>query len=166
MNKKQLKALRKESRKWSKEEWEAYLKTIEHERSETLMSPKKLNKLQEKNPFLWDSCMHEDRDTDLNLTLKKALNRLTLQQKKVLKLFFWDNLTEDEIGLKMNRSRSTVRNLKAKGLKALRKNLEAKGGTLSPYIEGNFFVRPLNAISKSNGTAISNHTKKGKKYVA
>ena len=51
MNQKELRTLRAKSKNWSQEEWERYLQTLEHERSESLISYKHETFIEE-NPFI------------------------------------------------------------------------------------------------------------------
>ncbi len=159
LNKKQLQKLRSESKNWTSKEWEEYLQTIEHQRSESLIHPKKYEELKEENPFLFKNHEKNNLNYELILKLKKALETLTFKQKKVIKMLFWDNFTESEIAKKLGKSRSSIRNTKTQGLQRLKLKL----GTLSPYIEGKSLFDSLQSLSKINS---SNPKKEGESYVA
>ncbi len=167
MNKKELEVLRRKSKKWSPQEWESYLKAIEVERSESLISPKKHEKLQKKdNLFLWSDDVSEEKSDEFKVLAKKALNQLTFKQRTVIKMIFWDGLSEKEISKKLCLSTSSVRDRKAQGLQKVRAYFKGFIPTVSPYIGAKKTSNALKPISQASLSHAIFASKKGRHHVA
>ena len=149
MNKKELRTLKAKSKNWSPDKWEKYLQTLEHERSESLMSPKKYEKQKEKNPFLWEDFLPKDKPDDLKQVLKRALNKLTFKQKKVIEMIFFEGLSEGQVAKKLGRSTSTVKSRKRQALQKLKLHFLGSIPPTSPYIGASDQKKPPSQSSTS-----------------
>ena len=127
-------AMRRISKNWSRKDWEEYLKTLEVERSETLVSPQRYDELREGNTFLWKNDSPQTKLYRIN-AMREALESLPRTQKGVLKMTFWHGVTEREIAKKFKMSKTWVRKQKIQGLKALKLIMMQRMVTTSPYIE-------------------------------
>ena len=149
MTKKELRRLRRVSRHWSKEEWKKYLKTLEKGTSESLIHPKRYEKLKNRNIFLWEP--HKSRYAPYIPLLRRALKKLTLKQREAIKLIFWEGLSYRSIASKMNLTPSAIVKEKTLAIQRLRKEFRAYGVYASPYIVG---------ISKNSSSPFLNHSPK------
>ena len=168
MNQKELRALKAQSKKWTPREWEEYLQTLEVERSEMLVHPRRYERLKAKNPFLWEKHKKKENLKELSKTIKKALNKLTPKQRKVIKMIFWERLSEREIAKKLGRSPSAIHERKVLSLQRLKEEILALNPSMSPYIGGflektNFSktLEPLFLVPKE--TSIFKSSRKGEK---
>lgn len=129
MNKKELKKLKTASRKWSPAQWETYLESLEHKGSESYIHYSRL----ENRPYkpLWETS--QSKYTHYIPLLKNAMKRLTPKQRKVIRLTYWEGLSERDIAVKLSLSRSGAKKRKTLALQRLRKEFKAKEVTSSPY---------------------------------
>lgn len=110
-------SLRVASKKWTQDQWEDYLSSLESGRTETLISPTKYNELIESEEWLWkESRGMNKKNIDLSL-----LKKLTFKQQKVIKMIFWGGFSEKEISKKIRVTTSAVHFRKVRALRALRR---------------------------------------------
>lgn len=170
LTKKEFRVLRAKSKKWAPREWEDYLQTLEIKRSENLIHPKNYEKLRNKNLFLQESLDKCKERSSLLSQLKRALNKLTFKQKTVIKMIFWEGLSEREIADKLCLSTSSVRDRKVQALQKLKVHFLGSIPTASPYIgakkESELFFDALKSISKTQFFESISEPKKGDSHVA
>ncbi len=143
MNKKDLRKLRRASKKWNNFKWEEYLKSIEYKPKESFIRPKQLESTFYRP--LWEKSFKTKYRPYIPL-LKRAMKKLTPKQRKTLKLLFWEGLSERALALKLNLSKSGVRKRKDLAIQRLRKEFHDHGVTTSPYVEEVFSLKPPKPI--------------------
>ena len=121
--------LRLVSRSWDAKTWERYLSTIETPLSECLIPTKKLYALAEKSGNGLFICEGEAANALPSKKLEHALEQLTFKQRHVLELTFFRAKSSRQASMILGISQSTVRDLKRKALRNLKRLLG--GGTLT-----------------------------------
>jgi RNA polymerase sigma factor (sigma-70 family) len=103
----------------------------------TLNDPNDIYNRAERVPYKDPAGVDSETDNSIKQIIQNGLNRLTDDQRKVLILRFWHDLTLQQIGDKFNLSRDRIRQIEAKGLRRLRDSARHNGydpELLKPYI--------------------------------
>jgi RNA polymerase sigma factor (sigma-70 family) len=119
------------SKDWDENTWEAFLvKTVERSTSymrEAVLSPTTYTMiLQEMTESIWawsDSSESADVSSRIRLLIR---DHLTPRQQHVIRLTFWDGLSERKVGEILGISRTAVATYKSKSLKKLKGLIEAR----------------------------------------
>lgn len=117
----QILELRNKAVEWTAEEWELHLKGLETSLSETLISYPAYNRRQE---LQTETIFKKVADRASEKTQKKThalLMHLTVHQKKIIELLFWENKSERDVAKHLGISRSTVRILQKRSIQRLKK---------------------------------------------
>jgi RNA polymerase sigma factor (sigma-70 family) len=103
----------------------------------TLDDPNDIYSRAERVPYKDTAGEESEIDSSIKQVIQNGLDRLTDDQRKVLILRFWYDLTLQQIGDKFGLSRDRIRQIEAKGLIRLRDSARHKGydpELLKPYI--------------------------------
>jgi RNA polymerase sigma factor (sigma-70 family) len=118
--------LRALSQGWDKETWDDYLKSLETPMRETLISDQAFTlKLDQQvgSFFELSQCTCSSR---LAGRVSQALECLTQRQRQILQLTFWANKSERDIASQLGISRSTVKVMKYRAIKKLRRDFNSR----------------------------------------
>lgn len=128
--------LKKVSKDWSPEQWEDYLKSIEGYRRENVsFSNEELESLSsDDSTVLLYSIAQEEKYPITRIAIRACISQLPPQQRQVIELTFWEDLSQYEIAEKMNISRNTVRGYLERAKENLRKMLTT--GKVVSYTKG------------------------------
>ena len=111
-------ALVEAARRWEKlDEPEAYVRRVLYTRN---ISRWRKRHLDEVSLLDHDRAATAPADPDLRLTLEQALARLTVKQRTILVLRYFEDLTEDQTGRALGISRGTVKSVTRQAFDRLR----------------------------------------------
>lgn len=128
--------LKKVSRDWTPQDWEAYLSHLETPLKESLFW--NFDSFMEAHGGAAPSYMFKEDSTgsskrdDSVIRLRRAVKRLTPTQQKVVHLIFWNGLSERNAAKKMGLSRSSIQTHLSRAIGRLRELLSSS----SPWVEG------------------------------
>lgn len=114
--------LKKICQKWSALEWEQYLEEIEVSLKESQISTYEFDAIAEGNNISEEfkkMPSHVECSYARNIILK-AVNQLSKRQKVIIKLLFWENLSQAEVARRLKINRSAVHSSKEKAIEKLR----------------------------------------------
>ena len=142
-------SLKEESRNWSKEQWEQYLRRYEKQRKEPLLKNyEKINELsQEERDKAFESrdqLKTEELDK-IKLTISKILDHLPIKQKEIIHDIFWKDMSLSRIAKKRGVSKHAIYKLKQKALREIENNLLKLTNEMSLNTENN---RTVSSIGK------------------
>ena len=103
----------------------------------TLNDPNDIYNRAERVPYKDPAGEDHETDNSIKQIIQNGLDRLTDDQRKVLILRFWYDMTLQQIGDRLDLSRDRIRQIEAKGLIRLRDSARHKGydpELLKPYI--------------------------------
>ena len=103
----------------------------------TLNDPNDIYNRAERVPYKDPASEEPATDDSIKQIIQNGLDRLTDDQRKVLILRFWYDMTLQQIGDRFDLSRDRIRQIEAKGLRRLRDSARHKGydpELLKPYI--------------------------------
>ena len=103
----------------------------------TLNDPNDIYNRAERVPYKDPAGEDPETDNSIKQIIQNGLDRLTDDQRKVLILRFWYDMTLQQIGDRFDLSRDRIRQIEAKGLRRLRDSARHKGydpELLKPYI--------------------------------
>lgn len=144
LTKKEAKTL---SKNWSKNDWEMYLQSIEVGRTELLITPKVYDKISTAETVYWNqSC--DELDPEVKARLKTAFNKLSGKQKTVLKMIFWEGLSERKVAKKIGVTRNAIVERKKQALQTLRGSLEDLYLSAQPLVREEFFETHFHNLFK------------------
>jgi RNA polymerase sigma factor (sigma-70 family) len=104
------------SKSWSSETWEKYLNWCETPLREAQIHHTAYEDMADKmNKSIFEEMSYESSESK-KLLIKQLLKKLTLKQKKVIELVYWQGKTERDISICLGISRSSVRDLKFRAL--------------------------------------------------
>lgn len=129
--------LRTQSRSWTPEQWESYLKTIESPLSESLISPGKYMRISETSEIGVFDFAQSHPNVSLQARIKLLLEILTVRERQAIELLFLKAKTSREAALELGVRVSRIAALKKKALKKLRLFLGV-GVNAFPLVEGKF----------------------------
>ena len=112
--------LQKDSKEWTPENWEQFLKKIEIPISETLISSNGYNRRKE---LQTESIFRRVADTPSRGLQKKALKLLqplTERQRQIIELLYWGHKSEREVAKILGISRSTVRVIQKRSIQRIK----------------------------------------------
>ncbi len=119
--------LKKQSQTWNLSEWDNYLKDFEVPLKETLLPPQKYQDLAETNDMseYFRSGFYSE-NYQLSKELKQAKKFLSEKERKVIHLFFHQDLTNSEVAKKLKISKQSALIQKNRALEKIRKYLLSK----------------------------------------
>ena len=103
----------------------------------TLNDPNDIYNRAERVPYKDPAGEDPETDNSIKQIIQNGLDRLTDDQRKVLILRFWYDMTLQQIGDRFDLSKDRIRQIEAKGLRRLRDSARHKGydpELLKPYI--------------------------------
>ena len=103
----------------------------------TLNDPNDIYNRAERIPYKDTAGEESEIDNSIKQIIQNGLDRLTDDQRKVLILRFWYDMTLQQIGDRFDLSKDRIRQIEAKGLRRLRDSARHKGydpELLKPYI--------------------------------
>ncbi len=131
-----LQRLRRSSRNWTPNEWEAYLSHLETPLRESLLrnfdSFIKDREVEAPNYFFKEDEPLSSNQGDSSIRLRRAVKKLTPTQQKVVHLIFWNGLSERKAAKKMGLSRFSIQTHLARAISHLRELLSSS----LPIVEG------------------------------
>lgn len=111
------------SQNWSQETWDEYFETFEPKLKEKLGVSIDICTYAEQT-ILAEREITEESDGDPRyVLLDQAISRLTPSEQKVIRLYYWEDLTETKIGARLRITRSSVHTLKGRAIVKLREFL-------------------------------------------
>ncbi len=156
--------LLKQSKSWTAKQWAEYLDENESKVIKEDLLPENFDELISEDSGIWKE---EEKALAEKINLKKicakAINKLTHKQKIVIKLTFYEGLTQRQIAEKMKISRSSVRNIKHQSLQKLRKLLGPKMGTKFPIVGGGVMKKLIFQFPKNLNCSRNSYFKKPEK---
>ena len=115
------------SKNWSAEIWEEYLKTVEvnpHEDEVPLANGGSIESVSEPGYASVLSDLTDKKSyPSLAAAMKKAFARLTPQEREIIELTCWQNLSSRQVAKHLNLARATVRTVMERGLHKIRREL-------------------------------------------
>lgn len=114
--------LKEISRSWSPAEWESYLSSLEIPRKEVITA--KLDDINEEFP--WASTGVSGLSEEMSTQLKKAIDGLSPQQRRVIYAKYWDGLSENKIAIRQGIARTTVQMHLSRAITKLNNSLSSK----------------------------------------
>lgn len=125
---------------WTPADWENYLSEIEVGLKEALISQVTYQRCLENQTESLFALSEHDCPKELRDMVRKAMQTLSANQNKIIKLVFWNRLSEREIATQMGISRSSVKTTKARALKKLKPLLIKANVTHFTNCEGQTFL--------------------------
>lgn len=123
---------RKALRRWTPQKWEDYLRLFEGSRVESLVSPKEFERdALAPNVF---QLIQESQELSACQLVHEAIWALTGRQKAVIKKIFFEGQGEGQVARSLGISRQGVFDLKKRGIRQLKTNLQVLLGKF-PYVE-------------------------------
>ena len=110
------------SKNWDGSTWENYLGWQDGISCESMISPQKYERLKESMEHsIFEPSLNATEDLPSNkLDLTMLLHRLTTRQRQIIKLVFWESLSDREIAKQLSISRGTVQDLRERSLQKLK----------------------------------------------
>lgn len=122
---------------WDAGTWEQYLSwldTNDHRTVETLLLPRKYDELCDKTEEPIFVNAESGACDDLRNLVAGYLTKLTLQQRRVLEMIFWEGRSERYVATKLSINPTTVHRLKKRAFNKIKQLLQ--GGQRLPYMRG------------------------------
>lgn len=127
--------LKEISRDWTPAQWEEYLVTLEGPGKEDLIHPDRYDRLRERAEYGVFDLAQTKASPELNKRIRTLVKQLTGRQQEVIELIFFRSKSSREVSLALGIAQSTVRDLKRKAIKNIRRMIV--GGTLTfPLVKG------------------------------
>ena len=127
-------ALREESKSWTPEQWESYLKTLETPRFESLLPSGQFEEVCEELEASVFANVQIPSSEDLIRRVQRILSCLTPRQRQALEEVYLKGKSPRKAALALGISRSAVLKLERKGLKNLRQHI-LQGVSTLPLVE-------------------------------
>lgn len=112
--------LRFVSRMWDPATWERYLQSLEAPRAESIVRPREYQAAIDKFDGSIFGISQTNADDELRTSVSEILSGLTVKQRQVVEMTFWQSLSEREIAYRLGIARGTVRDIKRRVLQRLR----------------------------------------------
>lgn len=127
--------LRQVSKTWNADQWEAYLQTLERPILEEQVSCLKYDLASENAQSSIFDLAQQTSSPELTSLVGQALFKLTLRQRMVVELLYFRSLSTWEAALELGISQFAVRDLEARALKNLEREILEPLLTL-PIVKG------------------------------
>lgn len=109
------------SKAWDIETWNRYLSTMDTSTLESILPSTTYLRLIEMQPDKISEIEPEINQSRRKQKVREKVERLPMRQRKIVKLLFWEDLSEREVAKKLQISRSTVKTQKRRALEAISK---------------------------------------------
>lgn len=131
----ELHELREASKRWTPEQWEAHLKTLEISRFESVIPSGRYDEVTENmEESIFDNAQRSSK-THLIERVQSLLSQVTPRQKQVLEEIYLKGKSPRQAALALGVCRSVALRLQRRALRNLRRYL-AQGGSTLPLVEG------------------------------
>ena len=130
--------LRERAKKWSPEQWEEYLKTLEVARRENNLARGHFSNLlsQEDHDDMWDFCEEDRLGEKVRKQVRMALATLPPKFQECIRLIFWEGHTLAKTANIMGVNKTTIIRWKQAMLPRLRGHLESECPDLAVVMGG------------------------------
>ncbi len=162
LTKKEKAQLLTKSKSWSKKQWEKHLEEnepLEEMREDPL--PENFDEIISEEFGMWKGKEKSlTKNIDLENICINAINKLTRKQKIVIKLTFYEGLTQKQIAEKLGVSRSSVKTIKHQSLQKLRRFLSPKLSPKFPIVGGGVMEKLIFQFPKNLNCSRNSYFKK------
>ena len=117
--------LQMECKSWSSSTWDEYLAQLEHQQKEILMDkPQDCETYSQDEHTNWfDNLFDTETYSHLESKLEDELKKLSVEQQRVLRSIFWENLSLGQAAKELKLNKSTVMRNRDRALQSLSKAL-------------------------------------------
>lgn len=134
--------LRELCKTWDRSTWDAYLKWYERPLRLRLLVPYVFDKIAEEQTETIFKQFDQRNSQSASVRCEQILSRLDSGPAAVLRLHYFDGLTDAAIGSKINRARTTVSQIKNKAIGQLRQGIRGDNTSSREFMKGESFSVP------------------------
>ena len=122
-------SLKIRSRSWSPATWEEYLSSLDSPETESLLPnfDRLLHQYGVQNAVDPSESYFESEVNNNSTEIRQAMRKLTRKERRVIRLLYWNGLTDGEIATKLKLAKTTVQATRRRALKKMEKELVSGG---------------------------------------